>query len=214
MRFSHQYPGKSKWIPAHIKWLKELELSDMYREILDEYLSQLEILSEKIERFKYRLEELSQNETYKEKIGQLRCIKGIDTIVAMTMHAETSDFDRFPTANAFASYCGLTPGEDSSGDSYHRVGITKQGNSIIRTTLVEAAQVLVRGIIGKKGKKVKSKQKDQDVKVIDYADKAVIRLQKKYHRMIFRGVKRNIAITAVARELACFVWGIETGHIS
>ena len=32
--------------------------------------------------------------------------------------------------------------------------------------------------------------------------------------MIFRGVKRNVAITAVARELACFVWGIETGHIS
>lgn len=211
LRFGHHYPGKSKWIPAHIKWLKELELSDMYREILDEYLSQLEILSEKIERFKHRLEELSQKETYNEKIGQLRCIKGIDTTAAMTMHAETSDFDRFPTANAFASYCGLTPGEDSSGESYHRLGITKQGNSMIRTTMVEAAQVLVRGTIGKK---VKSKQKDQNVKVIDYADKAVVRLQKKYHRMIFRGVKRNIAITAVARELACFVWGIETGHIS
>lgn len=99
----------------------------MYREILDEYLSQLEILTEKIERFKYRLEELSQKETYNEKIGQLRCIKGIDTTAAMTMHAETSDFDRFPTANAFASYCGLTPGEDSSDDSYHRLGIKREG---------------------------------------------------------------------------------------
>ena len=89
-----------------------------------------------------------------------------------------------------------------------------RGSTMIRTTLIEAAQVLVRGIIGKKGEKVKSKQKNQDVKVIDYANKAVIRLQKKYHRMIFRGVKRNIAITAVARELACFVWGIDTGHIS
>ena len=59
----------------------------------------------------------------------------------------------FPTANAFASYCGLTPGEDSSGESYHRLSITKQGNSMIRTTLIEAAQVLVRGTIGKKGKK-------------------------------------------------------------
>lgn len=60
---------------------------------------------------------------------------------------------------------------------------------MIRTTLIEAAQVLVRGTIGKKGKKVKSKQKDQDVKVIDYADKAVIRLQKKYHRMILEELK-------------------------
>lgn len=84
---------------------------------------------------------------------------------------------------------------------------------MIRTALVEAAQVLVRGTIGKKGKKLKSKQKDQNVKVIDYADKAMVRLQKKYHRMILRGVSRNIAITAIARELSCFVWGIETGHI-
>lgn len=85
----------------------------MHREILDEYLSQLEILTEKIERFQNRLEELSQKETYKEKIGQLRCIKGIDTTVAMTLHAETSDFDRFPSAKAFAFYCGLTSSEDS-----------------------------------------------------------------------------------------------------
>ena len=41
LRLGHQYPGKSKWVPAHIKWLKELELSDMHREILDEYLNSL-----------------------------------------------------------------------------------------------------------------------------------------------------------------------------
>lgn len=34
LRLGHHYPGKSKWIPAHIKWVKELELSDMYRGIL------------------------------------------------------------------------------------------------------------------------------------------------------------------------------------
>ena len=98
LRIGHQYPGKSRWIPAHIKWLKELKLDDMHREILDEYLSRLEILTEKIERFQNRLEELSQKETYREKIGQLRCVKGIDTTVAVTLHAETSDFDRFPNA--------------------------------------------------------------------------------------------------------------------
>lgn len=213
LRFGHQYSGKSRWIPSHIKWLKELELKDMYREILDEYLSQLESLTEKIERFQNRLEELSQKETYKENISKLRCIKGIDTTAAMTLQVETSDFDRFPNANAYASYCGLTPGEDSSGEKNRRLSITKQGNSMIRSTLVEAAQVLVKGTIGKKGKRLKSKQMGQDVKVIDYADKAVLRLQKKYHQMIYRGVNRNIVITAIARELACFVWGMETGHI-
>lgn len=124
----------------------------MHREILDEYLSQLQILTEKVERFQNRLEELTQKETYREKIGQLCCIKVIDTTVAMTLHAETSDFDIFPNAKVFASYCGLTPSEDSSGDKTIRLAITKQGNFMIRTALVEAAQVLVRAVIGKKRK--------------------------------------------------------------
>lgn len=214
LRLGHQYEGKSKWIPAHIKWLKELELADMYREILDEYLSQLETLTTKIERFQNKLEKLSLEEPYKKKIGELRCLKGIDTTAAMTLHVEVSDFNRFPTAKAFSSFCGLTPGEDSSGEKNQRLSITKQGNITVRTTLIEAAQALVRGAPGKKGKKLKSKQLGKDVKVIDYADKGVLRLQRKYYRMILKGVNRNKVITALARELACFVWGIETGHIA
>lgn len=214
LRLGYRYDGKSRWIPAHIKWLRELKLNSMYKEILDEYLSQLELLTEKIERFQHKLEELSQEDSYKEKIGELRCFKGIDTTAAMTIHVEVSDFNRFPNAKAFASFCGLTPSEDSSGDKNKRLSITKQGNSLVRTTLVESAQVLVKGTVGKKGKKIKSKQIGQDVKVIDYTDKAVLRLQKKYHQMILRGVNKNIAVTAIARELACFVWGVETGHIA
>lgn len=152
LRLGYQYEGKSRWIPSHIKWLKELELADMYREILDEYLSQLETLTAKIERFQNKLEKLSLEEPYKEKIGKLRCLKGIDTTAAMTLQVEISDFNRFPNAKAFSSFCGLTPGEDSSGDKNQRLSITKQGNSTVRTTLVEVAQALVRGYQGKKGR--------------------------------------------------------------
>ena len=214
LRLGIHYSGKSRWTTAHMKWLRELEFdSDTYRDILDEYLSELDNLLSKIERQLYRLEEISQEDTYQEKIGELRCFKGIDTTAAMTLHIEVSDFDRFPNAKAFASYCGLIPGDDPSGQKNKRLGITKQGNALIRKTLVECSRVLVRGAIGKKGKRLKSKQKGQDVKVIDYADRAVERLQKKYHRMVYRGVNTNIAITAIARELACLIWGMETGHI-
>ena len=213
LRHGHHYSGKSKWIPAHIKWIEELEVSDMYREILDEYISHFRLLTEKIERYAHRLEELSKEEPYEEKIGQLRTFKGIDTTAAMTLHVEISDFSRFPTAEAFASYCGLTPGENSSGDKANRTSITKQGNSMVRKTLTECAQALVKGRVGAKGKRVKARQMGQDVKVIDYADKAVLRLQKKYHHMMNNGKNRNKVITAIARELACFVWGMETGNI-
>ena len=40
-----------------------------------------------------------------------------------------------------------------------------------------------------------------------------VSLKKKYQKLIERNVPRNKAIVAVARELACFIWGIETGNI-
>ena len=52
-----------------------------------------------------------------------------------------------------------------------------------------------------------------DVNIIAYADKATERLKKKYQKLIDRNVPRNKAIVAVARELACFILGTETGNI-
>lgn len=50
--------------------------------------------------------------------------------------------------------------------------------------------------------------------IISYADKASKRLFDKYHSLISRGVHCNKAVTAIARELACFVWGMMTNNIS
>ena len=45
-----------------------------------------------------------------------------------------------------ASYLGLVPLEDSSGNRRRLGHITKQGSSIVRFLLVEAAQVTVRSL--------------------------------------------------------------------
>ena len=47
---------------------------------------------------------------------------------------------------------------------------------------------------------------------IQYADKANERLRRKYLRIMMRS-SSNIAKTAIARELACFIWGMMTDHI-
>ena len=107
----------------------------------------------------------------------------------------------------------LTPGESSSGEQRTRQGITKAGNSHLRRLLVEAAQSIARGRIGYKSKDLKARQRGNTAQVIAYADRANERLRRKYYRMIQRGVKRNVAVTAVARELACFVWGMLTEHL-
>lgn len=213
LRHGYVYEGKSNWTIAYMKWIKSLNLKGFLKETLTEYLLQYDVLVDKIERFSLKLEELSHRDEYEEPIAKLRCLKGIDTTAAMTVHVEISDFTRFPTAKAFTAYLGLTPSEHSSGEKISRNAITKQGNSIVRTTLVECANGLVKGTIGIKSKRVKSRQKGQESDVIAYADRAVERLQRKYHRMIYQGRPRNVAITAIARELACFIWGIETKQI-
>lgn len=60
---------------------------------------------------------------------------------------------------------------------------------------------------------MKKRQKGQEDEIVAYADKAVERLQKRFRRMVLRGKPYNVAIMAVARELAGFIWGMETGRI-
>ena len=92
-------------------------------------------------------------------------------------------------------------------------GISKAGNSHLRCILIEAAQSICRGKIGYKSKELRSRQQGNTAEVIAYADKANQRLRKKYYKMIFKKKKHNVAVTAIARELACFVWGMMTNNI-
>lgn len=204
---------KSKWTLAHRKWLKELNLSDLDREILDEYLTTLIELEAKVARFDQKIEEMSHQEKYRELSDSLSCFKGITRPIAMRLITEIGDFSRFQTAGEFASYLGLTPGEYSSGESQIKGAITKMGNSHCRKTLTEAAQSAVRGVPGRKSKELNRRQTGNSPKVIHYADKGNARFQTKFRRMIFEGKNRNTAITACAREMACFIWGMATRRI-
>ncbi len=115
----------------------------------------------------------------------------------------------------FASYLGLVPGEDSSGDGQTRLGITKAGNRHVRMLLTEASQCYARGQIGFKSKELKSRQAGNSPQVIAYADKANERLRRRYYKMVLgKSKKHNVAKTAIARELACFMWGMMTEHIA
>lgn len=125
------------------------------------------------------------------------------------MLSEKSDFNRFVSADKFMSAIGLVPLQDSSGEKVKVNGISKAGNSHIRKLLVEAANSYNKGTIVK-SKLVKSRQKEASPEVIDYADKGSERFKRKYPRLVVRGVDKNKATTAVARELAGFVWGMMT----
>lgn len=214
-RHSKIYDGtKHKWTKQHRTWLKNLNLENtVLREVLDEYLLRLQQVEEKLSVYDKRITEFAGKKKYGESVKKLGCFKGIATHTALSMVAEVGDFHRFPTAQHFASYLGLTPGEHSSGNSQHTLGITKAGNSHLRSLLVESAQCFNRGTVGQKSAALKQRQEGNSNPIIQYADRANERLRRKYVRLTMRS-SANVAKTAIARELACFIWGMMTNHIS
>jgi len=216
LRQGYQFnEGSNYWTIKHVAWLHSLDMGGLLQESLDEYLITYDYLVDKIERLDKRIEEMAKEERYEDNVKKLICLIGVKTLTALTVIVETGDFNRFATAPQFAAYLGLVPGENSSGDKIKHLGITKAGNSHMRQLLVESAQGYTRGSVGNKSKALKSRQSGNAPEVIAYADKANERLRRKFYRMTLKnGSKHNVAVTAIARELACFIWGLMTNRIA
>jgi len=216
LRHGYRYEGgKNYWTGKHVKWLKSLDLGGTLQESLQEYLVTYDYLADKVERLDKKIEEIADDEKYREQVKKLICLIGVKPLTALSVIVEIGDFVRFASAEQLAAFLGLVPGEDSSGEKQNRGSITKAGNSHVRRLLVESAQSYTRGAIGYKSNDLKIRQSGNSPQVIAYADKANERLRRKFYRMTLKnGAKRNVAATAIARELACFMWGLMTDHIA
>ena len=69
---------------------------------------------------------------------------GVGSLTALAFVLIIGEAERFGCGKQIASYLGLVPAEDSSGERRRLGHISKQGNSLLRFLLVEAAQVTVR----------------------------------------------------------------------
>jgi transposase len=75
---------------------------------------------------------------------RLMSVPGVGPVTALAFVATLDEAGRFDEARQVASYLGLVPREDSSGERQHRGRITKAGNHRMRWLLVEAAWVVMR----------------------------------------------------------------------
>ena len=213
-RYGFKYTeSKNYWTQKHLKWLKSLLIEGVLKEVFASYLLSYETVSDRIAQMDRRIEEIAEQDKYREAVHKLICFKSIKTLTALAVIVEIGDFTRFVKAKNFVAFLGLVSGELSSSGDQNRLGITKQGNSFIRKLLVECSQSFSRAISGKSAT-LKKRQEGNTAEVIAYADKANERLRKRYLILVLRNRKpHNKAVTAVARELACFIWGMMTGNI-
>jgi transposase len=77
---------------------------------------------------------------------RLRTHPGVGSLTALAFVLIVGEVNRFRCGKQVASYLGLVPLEESSGNRRRLGHITKQGSSMMRFLLVEAAQVTVRSL--------------------------------------------------------------------
>ncbi len=85
---------KGKRTQAHIKWLRTIELGEMDRETLNEYLTTYEYQTNWIETFDKRIEELASETEYVEKVKKRVCFLGVKTHTALSCLVETGDLQK------------------------------------------------------------------------------------------------------------------------
>lgn len=141
---------------------------------------------------------------FAEAVSRLAAYRGITELGALTLATEVCDWRRFPTAAMFMGFCGLVPSEHSSGERTHRGGITHAGNTHLRTQLVESAWAYKARPAA--GAVLKRRQEGLDPAVVARAWAAQLRLCGKFARLDARKTNRKTVVTAIARELAGFVW--------
>lgn len=201
-------PGsKSSWTLTYRRWLRDLVWDhEADRLAFGDYLLSFEQAEARMKHLEAKIKEISEQDPWRQRVGWLRCLRGVDTLTAMTLLTELHGSQRFCTPRELMSYLGLVPSENSSGDKVQRGGISHAGNRHGRRVLIEAAhhyakRPAVRGALQKR-------REGQPEWVLAIADKAQLRLHRRFWRLLANGKARNKVVTAVARELAGFIWAI------
>jgi transposase len=207
LRHGHRYGDGKQWTVGHWKWMLGLQFEiPELKLVLDEYMMSLIQAQERVDRLTRAIEEASKKPEHEKLVSALMVLRGIQIITAMTILFEMGDLRRFSKAKDFMSALGLVPSEYSSGGKVSRGSITKTGNTHVRRVLVEASwHYRHRQTVGKS---IKARRSGKPLELLNIAQRADIRLNRKFRRMTDRGKRSTVAAVATARELAGFVWSI------
>ena len=154
---------------AQLTSLDLLPWAQRRRQDLLKWLDQLEI---EVKELDGALEEAGRSRA---EVVRLQTHPGVGPVVSLAWVLTLGPVERFRRSRQVVSYLGLNPQEHSSGGRQRLGSISKQGNSMMRWLLVEAAQTAARF--------------DPE-------------LRRQYQRLKFRKGSSGVAKVAIARKLA------------
>jgi len=192
----------------HWAWLRVQRFEDpTMQRTYQEYLAQVDFFDERLQFLDKEVAEIASKDPWRSHVDRLRCLRGLGTLSALTLLVEIGDFRRFKPQE-LSAFVGLVPSMYASGDTKRPGGITKAGNSHVRRILIEAAHHARHP--PQLPSFVRRRTAGQPERVHELVVKAQHRLHLKYVRLRGRGKNTTVAVTAIARELLGFVWGLMT----
>lgn len=207
LRSGFRYSGKTNWSLAHWRWLSDIRMPHPVQQIvLQEYINAVRACTERVERLAEQIRVAVSEWRLAPVVEAIQALRGVSLIVATTIIAEIGDIGRFDNPRQLMAYLGLVPSEHSSGESIKRGAITKTGNGHARKVLVEASWAY--RLPARVSRRLLERHTDLPEAIREIAWKAQLRLCSRYRRLVARGKQTQIAVIAIARELAAFIWAI------
>jgi transposase len=169
-----------KWIPCLLED-GENGLSVIFRDLLRELYEELVHLDERVASLEKRLKAISNQN---EDCQRLQTMPGVGLMIATALVAAIGDIRAFKSGRELAAWLGLVPRQHSTGGKTTLLGISKRGDSYLRTLLIHGGRSAVR---------VAHKHQDRQSRWIGEIEQR-------------RG--KNIAAVAVANKNARIAWAL------
>jgi len=205
-------PNESRaWTHRWWAWVQSLKFDHEAQQVaFEDCIAEVLHMAERLARLDKAIDRLvaSAPPHMQAVIEALQALRGVAKLTAVTIVTEVGTFKRFRRATQLMGYTGEVPSEYSSGARKAQGGITHAGNAHLRHVLGEAAWHARHRPWN--NKRIKKLLPTLPAGVAAIAWKAQERLHKKFTRMTYRGKNAGTVVTAVARELAGFIWAIGT----
>jgi transposase len=209
LRHGRIYSGRKPWTQAHARWLSNLTFEHPAQYlVLREYQQAIEDAEARLERLNQQVADVASTWSMAPVVEAYQALRGVAFLTAVTFVAEIGDVRRFESPRQLMAYLGLVPSESSTGERVRRGSITKAGNSRVRRVLIEGAWTY--RFPARTSRLLQERQEGLPKTVRAIAWKAQVRLCARYRRLVMAGKRQTVVATAIAREMAAFLWAI--GH--
>jgi transposase len=126
-----------------------IELTGSFRLLIDSLMDHLKVLDKQVDELDVKIKEWHRESEVSRKLEK---IPGIGPVTASALIATIGDAKNFDNGRQMAAWLGLVPKQHSSGGKNTLLGISKRGDTYLRTLLIHGARAVIYAAQRKKDK--------------------------------------------------------------